>query len=56
MIRYGVLPVDHDFNASVDPFELDKAYWKTFWYAPKMNRPSNPSIGVEPVPLPGPHL
>lgn len=35
MIRYGVLPVDHDFNASVDPFELDKAYWKTFWYVPK---------------------
>ena len=35
MIRYGVLPVDHDFNASVDPFELDKAYWKTFWHVPK---------------------
>ncbi|MDD4872281.1 MAG: hypothetical protein PHR77_17130 [Kiritimatiellae bacterium] len=35
MIRYGVLPVNHDFNASVNPFELDKAYWKTFWYVPK---------------------
>ena len=35
MIRYGVLPVDHDFDASVDPFELDKAYWKTFWYVPQ---------------------
>jgi hypothetical protein len=35
MIRYGVLPVSHDFAASVDPFELDKAYWKTFWYIPK---------------------
>lgn len=35
MIRYGVLPVDHDFNASVDPFKLDEAYWKTFWYVPK---------------------
>jgi len=35
MIRYGVLPVDHDFTASVDPFELDKAYWKTFWYVPE---------------------
>ena len=35
MIRYGVLPVDHEFNASVDPFELDKAYWKTFWHVPK---------------------
>ena len=35
MIRYGVLPVDHDPASSVDPFELDKAYWKTFWYVPK---------------------
>jgi len=35
MIRYGVLPVDHDFNSSVDPFELDKAYWRRFWYVPK---------------------
>jgi len=35
MIRYGVLPVDHDFGKSVDPFELDKAYWKTFWYVPR---------------------
>ncbi|NLY01496.1 MAG: hypothetical protein GXY83_35840 [Rhodopirellula sp.] len=35
MIRYGVLPVDHDFDSSVDPFEMDKAYWKTFWYVPK---------------------
>lgn len=35
MIRYGVLPADHDFAASVDPFEMDKAYWKTFWYVPK---------------------
>jgi hypothetical protein len=35
MIRYGVLPPDHDFGAPVDPYELDKAYWKTFWYMPK---------------------
>jgi len=35
MIRYGVLPVDHDFGSSVDPFEMDKAYWKTFWYVPR---------------------
>jgi hypothetical protein len=35
MIRYGVLPPDHDFSASVDPFELDKVYWKTFWHVPK---------------------
>ena len=35
MIRYGVLPVNHDFSASIDPFELDKAYWKTFWYTPQ---------------------
>jgi hypothetical protein len=35
MIRYGVLPVKHDFGASVDPFKMDMAYWKTFWYVPK---------------------
>lgn len=37
MIRYGVLPAGHDFRASVDPFALDQAYWKAFWYAPKSN-------------------
>ncbi|NLX55683.1 MAG: hypothetical protein GXY58_11270 [Planctomycetaceae bacterium] len=35
MIRYGILPVDHDFNASIDPFELDQAYWRSFWYVPQ---------------------
>lgn len=35
MIRYGVLPADHDFSASVDPFELDQAYWRSFWYVPQ---------------------
>jgi hypothetical protein len=38
MIRYGVLRVDHDFGTSVDPFELDQAYWKTFWYVPTARR------------------
>ncbi len=34
LIHYGVLPPDHDFNASVNPFELDKKYWSSFWYKP----------------------
>jgi hypothetical protein len=35
MIRYGVLPVNHDFSSSLDPFQLDEAYWKTFSYMPR---------------------
>ena len=35
MIRYGVLPPNHDFQASLDPFELDQAYWRMFWYVPR---------------------
>lgn len=35
MIRYGVLPTDHDFDSSLDPFQLDQAYWKKSWYTPK---------------------
>jgi len=35
MIRYGVLPADHDFDSPVNPFELDQAYWKTFWHRSK---------------------
>ena len=35
MIRYGVLPTDHDFNSSLDPFQLDLAYWKKSWYTPR---------------------
>jgi hypothetical protein len=40
MIHYGVLPVDYDFDASVDPFELYKAYWRTFGYDLKRSRGS----------------
>lgn len=35
MIRYGVLPIDYDFQTSVDPFEMDQAYWRSFWHVPK---------------------
>ena len=35
MKRYGILPPDHDPNAPIDPYETDKAYWKSFWYTPK---------------------
>ena len=34
MIRYGVLPPTHDFNAPLDPFDLDQRYWETFDYKP----------------------
>ncbi|MDO4570789.1 MAG: hypothetical protein Q4D38_10420 [Planctomycetia bacterium] len=34
MIRYGILPPDWDFKASVDPFKLDEAYWRSLWYVP----------------------
>ena len=37
MIRYGVLPPTHDFNAPLDPFDLDQRYWDTFEYKPEEN-------------------
>ncbi len=34
LIRYGVLPVDADPNASYNPYELDQKYWESLWYKP----------------------
>lgn len=34
MIRYGLLPVDADPNASYDPYQLDEKYWRSLWYTP----------------------
>jgi hypothetical protein len=31
MKRFGVLPPDHDVNASVDPYAADRAYWELLW-------------------------
>ncbi|MGL4944356.1 MAG: polysaccharide lyase family protein [Thermoguttaceae bacterium] len=35
MIRYGVLPADHDFKAPLDPFATDRAYWEALQWQPK---------------------
>jgi len=32
MKRYGVLPADFDPNTLVDPYALDRAYWRSLWY------------------------
>ena len=32
MIRYGLLPVDADPNASYNPYELDRLYFESQWY------------------------
>jgi len=36
MKRYGVLPADFDLAqpAHVDPYELDRKYWRSFWCRP----------------------
>ena len=36
MIRYGVLPPDHDYKTMpIDPFAIDRKYWESLWYVPK---------------------
>jgi len=36
MIRYGVLPPDHDYKTMpIDPFAVDQKYWKSLWYVPQ---------------------
>ncbi len=32
MRRYGILPADHADDDAVDPYELDRRYWKSLWY------------------------
>jgi hypothetical protein len=34
MKRYGVLSPDHRDNDLVDPYDLDRRYWKSQWYRP----------------------
>ncbi len=34
MIRYGLMPIDTDPNASYDPYELDRKYFESLWYKP----------------------
>jgi hypothetical protein len=33
MRRYGVLPLDFEDDAPVDPYELDRRYWRSLWRA-----------------------
>jgi len=30
MIKFGVLPPDHDLKTPIDPYETDRQYWKLF--------------------------
>ena len=32
MIRYGVLPKDHDPKSPINPYETDRMYWEKLWY------------------------
>jgi len=34
MARYGILPEEYDPAAPVDPYDLDRAYWRSFRYEP----------------------
>jgi len=34
MRRYGILPADRNPAAPVDPYALDRAYWRSLWYQP----------------------
>jgi len=34
MIRYGILPPDHDIRRPIDPYDTDRRYWESLWYKP----------------------
>ncbi len=40
MIRYGVLPPDHHWDAPVDPYALDRAYWASFEQEAALQHPA----------------
>jgi hypothetical protein len=36
MIRYGVLPKDHDYKTMpIDPCATDQKYWESLWFVPR---------------------
>ena len=35
MIRYGILPPDTTPKASIDPYDVEERYWRSFWYVPE---------------------
>lgn len=34
MKRYGILPADLPADARIDPYQTDRRYWESLWYAP----------------------
>ena len=34
MLRYGLLPADHNPASPVDYYALEERYYRTFWYTP----------------------
>ena len=34
MTRYGILPADRDPDQAIDPYAMDRAYWRSLWYVP----------------------
>jgi hypothetical protein len=32
---YGVLPQDHQDTQPIDPYQLDRDYWRSLWYVPR---------------------
>lgn len=34
MIRFGVLPPNHEIKTPIDVYKTDRKYWETFWYKP----------------------
>jgi len=32
MQEYRILPANADLDAAVNPYELDRQYWESFWY------------------------
>jgi hypothetical protein len=34
MKRYGILPADLPADTKIDPYQVDRDYWKSLWYTP----------------------
>jgi hypothetical protein len=36
MKRYGIIPENLTIDTRIDPYEIDRAYWKSLWYNPEI--------------------
>ncbi|MHC4204332.1 MAG: HzsA-related protein [Planctomycetota bacterium] len=36
MKRYGIIPENLAADARIDPYEIDRAYWRSLWYNPEV--------------------